>query len=169
MGLAQFMRRLLTGYAVHYNIRHRRYGHLFQNRYKSIVCDADSYFTELVRYIHLNPLRVKLVKDMRELERYPYSGHGVITGRVGYEWQDRDHVLSWFGKKEREAVRAYREFVREGVSLGRRPELVGGGLVRSLGGWSEVLSLRRQSKRELSDERILGSGAFVERMLLTFR
>jgi REP element-mobilizing transposase RayT len=164
-GLAQFMRRLLTGYAVHYNIRHRRYGHLFQNRYKSIVCDADSYFTELVRYIHLNPLRVKLVKDMGELERYPYCGHGAITGKVSYEWQDRDYVLNWFGKKEREAVRAYREFVREGVSVGRRPELVGGGLVRSLGGWSEVLSLRRGGNRELSDERILGSGAFVERML----
>jgi len=57
---------------------------LFQNRYKSIVCDADSYFTELVRYIHLNPLRVKLVKDMGELERYPYCGHGAITGRVNY-------------------------------------------------------------------------------------
>jgi REP element-mobilizing transposase RayT len=164
-GLAQFMRRLLTGYAVHYNGRHRRYGHLFQNRYKSIVCDGDSYFTELVRYIHLNPLRVKLVKDLGELERYPYCGHGVITGKVSYRWQDRDYVLNWFGGKEKEAVRAYREFVREGVSVGRRPELVGGGLVRSVGGWSEVLSLRRRGSKELSDERILGSGAFVERML----
>ena len=164
-GLAQFMRRLLTGYAVHYNGRHRRYGHLFQNRYKSIVCDGDSYFTELVRYIHLNPLRVKLVKDMGELERYRYCGHGVITGKVSYPWQDRDYVLNWFGGKEKEAVRAYREFVREGVWVGRRPELVGGGLVRSVGGWSEVLSLRRRGNQELSDERILGSGAFVERML----
>ena len=164
-GLASFMRRLLTGYAVNYNLRHRRYGHLFQNRYKSIVCDTDSYFSELVRYLHLNPLRVKLVKDLGELERYPYCGHGVITGKVGYPWQDRDYVLSWFGKREKEAVRAYREYVRQGVSVGRRPELVGGGLVRSMGGWSEVLSLRRQGKRELSDERILGSGAFVERML----
>ena len=61
-GLAKFMRRLLTGYAVSYNLRHRRHGHLFQNRYKSMVCDGDSYFTELVRYIHLNPLRVELVR-----------------------------------------------------------------------------------------------------------
>jgi len=164
-GLASFMRRFLTGYAVYYNLRHRRHGHLFQNRYKSIVCDAESYFTELVRYIHLNPVRVKLVKDVWELERYPYCGHGVITGKVAYEWQDRGYVLSWFGQAEKEAVKAYREFVREGVSLGRRPELVGGGLVRSLGGWSEVLSLRRRGKGELSDERILGSGAFVERVL----
>jgi REP element-mobilizing transposase RayT len=164
-GLPFFMRRLLTGYAVHYNLRHRRHGHLFQNRYKSIVCDADSYFTELVRYIHLNPLRVKLVKDIRELEHYRYCGHGVITAQLGYKWQDRDYVLNWFGRREKEAVQAYREFVRAGISLGRRPELVGGGLVRSMGGWSEVLSLRRQGKRELSDDRILGPGAFVERVL----
>ncbi|CAB1065958.1 hypothetical protein D1BOALGB6SA_10757 [Olavius sp. associated proteobacterium Delta 1] len=66
-GLAGFMRRLLTGYAVSYNRRHRRRGHLFQNRYKSIVCDEDAYFTELVRYIHLNPLRAKLVKSLSQL------------------------------------------------------------------------------------------------------
>jgi REP element-mobilizing transposase RayT len=64
-GLAKFMRRFLTGYAVSYNLRHRRHGHLFQNRYKSIVCDGERYFTELVRYIHLNPLRVKLVADLK--------------------------------------------------------------------------------------------------------
>ncbi|MBI2360236.1 MAG: transposase [Deltaproteobacteria bacterium] len=95
--LARFMRRFLTGYAVSYNLRHRRHGHLFQNRYKSIVCDADSYFTELVRYIHLNPLRVKLVADLEELERYPYCGHGVILGAVKNNWQDRDSVLAQFG------------------------------------------------------------------------
>lgn len=65
VGLAKFMLRLLTGYAVNYNRSHRRYGYLFQNRYKSMVCDGDSYFTELVRYIHLNPLRVGLARDLR--------------------------------------------------------------------------------------------------------
>jgi REP element-mobilizing transposase RayT len=60
-GLAKYMRRLLTGYAVTYNRRHSRCGYLFQDRYKSIVCDEDNYFTELVRYIHLNPLRAKVV------------------------------------------------------------------------------------------------------------
>jgi len=71
LGLAPFMRRLLTGYAVNYNLRHRRHGHLFQNRYKSIVCDGDSYFTELARYIHLNPLRVNLVRDIRHWRIIP--------------------------------------------------------------------------------------------------
>jgi REP-associated tyrosine transposase len=87
LGLAKFMRRLLTGYAVSYNLRHRRHEHVFQNRYKSIVCDGDSYFTELVRYIHLNPLRVELVRDLKELERYPYCGHGTILGTPARQWQ----------------------------------------------------------------------------------
>lgn len=164
-GLSHFMRRFMTGYAVSYNLRHRRYGHLFQNRYKSIVCDADSYFTELVRYIHLNPLRTELVGDLSGLERYPYCGHGVILGRIRNDWQDREYVLSWFGDREGVAKRAYGRYVEEGVALGRRPELVGGGLVRSLGSWSEVISLRRRGARERADERILGSGEFAERIL----
>ncbi len=163
-GLSKNMRRFLTGYAIAYNRRHDRYGHLFHNRYKSIVCDEDSYFEELVRYIHLNPLRAKSVKNMSELERYRWCGHGVIMGRFKYEWQDREYVLSWFGKKEGEAKRVYSKHVQAGVGQGRRPDLVGGGLIRSVGGWSEVLSLRRDKERVLSDERILGSGDFVERI-----
>ena len=165
IGLSSFMRRLLTGYAISYNRRHRRWGHLFQNRYKSIVCDEDAYFTELVRYIHLNPLRAKLVKNLAQLDRYRWSGHGVIMGKVQYEWQNRDYVLKWFGKKESEAKNAYRNYVEKGIDEGRRPELVGGGLIRSLGGWSAVKALRRIGDRELSDDRILGSGEFVERII----
>ncbi len=163
-GLSQYMRRFLTGYAITYNRRHGRYGHLFENRYKSILCDEDTYFRELVRYIHLNPLRAEVVKDMGELEGYRWCGHGVIMGRMKYEWQDRDYVLSWFGKKEGDARRAYRKYVQGGIVQGRRPDLVGGGLIRSLGGWSEVLSLRRNKELVLADERILGSGDFVERV-----
>ncbi len=165
IGLSGFMRRLLTGYAIYYNRRHRRWGHLFQNRYKSIICDEDAYFKELVRYIHLNPLRAKLVKNLSKLERYRWSGHGVIMGKVKYDWQDRDYVLRWFGQKEGAAQKGYRSYVEKGIAQGRRPELVGGGLIRSLGGWSAVKALRRTGDRELSDERILGRGEFVEQIL----
>jgi REP element-mobilizing transposase RayT len=164
-GLSAFMRRLLTSYAIWYNRRHRRWGHLFQNRYKSIVCDEDSYFKQLVRYIHLNPLRAKLVKSIAQLDRYHWSGHGVIMGNIQYEWQNRDYVLKWFGKREAEAKRAYRQYVKKGIDQGARPELVGGGLIRSLGGWSAVKALRRSGDLELSDERILGRGEFVERII----
>jgi putative transposase len=165
LGLAKFMRRLLTGYAVSYNLRHRRHGPLFQDRYKSIVCDGDSYFTELVRYIHLNPLRVELVKDLKGLERYRYCGHGTILGTQANPWQDCESVLAQFERQDAEAKEGYRRFVAQGVALGRRPELVGGGLTRTAGVWFEVRSQRQRPGRELTDERILGSAGFVERIL----
>jgi REP element-mobilizing transposase RayT len=164
-GLPTLMRRLLSGYATSFNKRHRRYGHLFHNRYKSIVCEEDPYFRELVRYIHLNPLRAKLVDSVGKLERYKWCGHAVVLGRWSNVWQDRDYVLQWFGNKEGEARKAYREYVKEGVDQGHRPDLVGGGLVRSMGGWSVVKAMRRLGDREKGDERILGSGRFVEQLL----
>jgi len=165
IGLSGYMRRLLTGYAISYNRGHRRWGYLFQNRYKSIVCDEDAYFTELVRYIHLNPLRARLVKSLTQLDRYRWAGHSVLMGKVKNDWQHRDYVLKWFGQKESEAKSAYRNYVKKGIDEGRRPELVGGGLIRSLGGWAAVKALRRTGDRKLSDERILGNGEFVERII----
>ncbi len=123
-GLSKFMRRLLTGYAITYNIKHRRHGHLFQNRYKSIVCEEDIYFQELVRYIHLNPLRANIVKTLSELDKYPWCGHSVIMGRKTNEWQDREYVLAWFGRKEREAIRKYRKYVSAGIEQGKRDDLL---------------------------------------------
>ena len=164
-GLSKYMRRFLTGYAMFYNRRHGRHGHLFQNRYKSIVCEEDGYFLELVRYIHLNPLRAKMVKEMGQLNRYAWSGHRVIMGKAKNDWQNRDYVLGWFGRKEGDAKKKYQKFVIEGIEEGRREDLVGGGLVRSLGGWSEVKSLRKKKERVAADERILGTGGFVEKML----
>jgi putative transposase len=164
-GVSTFMRRFLTGYAITYNKRHGRSGHLFQNRYKSIICEEDAYFQELVRYIHLNPLRAMLVKTLSGLERYPWCGHSVLMGKRRHEWQDRDYVLSWFGSSEEKAMKAYRTYIHAGREQGRRPELVGGGLIRSLGGWSQVISARRHGNRERFDERILGSGDFVEQVI----
>jgi REP element-mobilizing transposase RayT len=164
-GLPKFMRRLLTGYAVWFNRRHQRAGHLFQNRYKSIVCEEGPYLLELVRYIHLNPLRSQVVQSLEELDRYRWSGHGVLIGKVRQDWQERKYVLNQFGRGERQSVRAYRKFIEEGKGLGRRPELVGGGLVRSLGGWSKVLSLRNRGEETEHDSRILGSGDFVQAVM----
>ncbi len=164
-GISSFMRKLLTGYAVRFNRRHQRGGHLFQNRYKSIVCEEDPYLLELVRYIHLNPLRASVVKSVEALERYRWSGHSVLVGRRKNEWQEVEYVLSFFDRDKRKAARAYRRFVEEGKGDGRRPELVGGGLIRSLGGWSQVLSLRGKGKNTEHDTRVLGSGDFVGEIL----
>ena len=162
--LARSMRRLMTGYAINFNLRHKRRGHLFQNRYKSIVCQEDLYLLELTRYIHLNPLRARLVPDLEALGRYSWSGHSALTGRVERDWQDTDTVRVYFARRPKEAMRRYKAFVAEGVGRGRRPELVGGGLIRSLGGWSQVLSLRRKGLRMAADDRVLGDGDFVERI-----
>jgi len=165
VGLSKYMKRLLTGYAIFYNRRHRRHGHLFQNRYKSIVVEEDSYFQELVRYIHLNPLRVGIVDSITKLDRYRWCGHSAILGRVQNDWQDKEYVLKWFGEKAVEAKRAYRQFVKNGMDQGHRSDLIGGGLIRSQGGWAEVKDMIRQGIREKSDERILGSGEFVQQLI----
>ena len=164
-GLSTFMRRFLSGYAISYNRRHRRYGHLFQNRYKSIVCEEDLYFKELVRYLHLNPLRAGLVETLAKLDRYKWSGHSVIMNRCQNEWQDRHYVLKWFGRKERDAKKSYKEFVEKGITLGKRPDLTGGGLIRSMGGWSIVKAMGNSGLKEESDARILGSGEFVSDLI----
>lgn len=159
--LSSSMRKILTGYVVNFNRRYNRYGHLFQNRYKSIVCQEDAYLMELVRYIHLNLLRGGLVKDMNGLNRSLWSGHSALLGKVERKWQDIEYVLSYFGSK-RVRKKNYYKYVLEGVNAGRRLELVGGGLVRSLGGWSEVLALRTRKERHAFDSRILGGSDFVQ-------
>ena len=165
-GISTLMRRLLTGYAIYYNRRYRRHGQLFQNRYKSIICQEDVYFKELVRYIHLNPLRAKVVSDIKGLNTYPYCGHSDLMGKKKREWYDAKYALSFFGKTVSDARKRYLAYVKEGVDQGRRPELVGGGLVRSLGGWSVARQLRLKGQdRVKGDERILGDGEFVTALL----
>jgi REP element-mobilizing transposase RayT len=163
--IATVMRRLLTGYAVSFNRRHRRHGQLFQNRYKSFLCEEDVYLKELVRYLHLNPIRAKIVKNVRELEGYPYSGHRALMGKAKHDWQDTEYVLKLFDSSIGAARRSYNAFVSKGVAQGRRPDLVGGGLLRSVGGWFELKEFRDSGIRIKGDERILGSSDFVERVL----
>ena len=163
-GLSRFVKRLLTGYAIYYNRQHRRHGRLFQDRYKSIICEEETYLKELARYIHLNPLRTRLVDSLAGLDRYRWCGHSVLMGRIKKGWQDRDYLLKQFGSTDKKAKRAYRQFVKKGINQGCRPDLTGGGLIRSKGGWSGVKAMRRSGVREKSDERILGSSKFVKNL-----
>jgi hypothetical protein len=102
---------------------------------------------------------------MADLDNYPWSGHAVLLGKRKASWQEVDDVLGRFAEKLGPARRKYRIFVEEGVSRGRRPELQGGGLIRSLGGWEEAKKPRRKGERILSDARVLGSGDFVQKVL----
>lgn len=164
-GISTVMRKLLTWYALYFNRRYRRTGHFFENRYKSILCDEDNYLLALVRYIHLNPLRAGIIKTIKDLDRYLWSGHRAIIGKTDFGWMDTDTLLSQFGDTKRKAIAEYRRFVQEDIGTGRNPALTGGGLIRSQGGWSQVLSVRRKGGKEESDERILGNGDFVHVIL----
>jgi len=159
------MRKILTGYVVNFNRRHKRYGHLFQNRYKSIICEDDPYLLELTRYIHLNPLRAGVVKSIEALNKYPWTGHSALIGNVERNWQDVKTILSYFGNTLRKARAGYESFIRDDKSQSRRPELLGGGLIRSSGGWTQVVSSRRKGIKSVYDERILGSSDFVSKLL----
>ena len=101
--LSTLMRRLLTGYVIGFNHRHKRSGQLFQNRYKSIICQEDVYLQELVRYIHLNPIRARIIKTLDELESYKYCGYSSLMGKIERQWQDTDYVLGSFGKRKYQA------------------------------------------------------------------
>jgi len=155
VSLATFMRRLLTAYGVYYNRRYERSGHLFQNRYRSILCELDPYFLELVRYIHLNPIRAGIVKDLEELERYPWSGCKILMGKAKNSWQNTEEVLAYFGNTEMMARLKYRTFMAEGLKHGRRPDLVGQALPQS----GEIKDAKPH------DSRILGDSEFVKQVL----
>ena len=151
------MRRLLTGYAIGFNRRHRRSGPLFQNRYKSILCQEDNYLLALVRYIHLNPLRAGLAADLPKLDRYPFCGHSVIMGKHQNDWQDASYVLKLFSDQKATARRRYKAYLTKGIVMGKQPDLTGGGLVRSSGGWAEIKSggeyLRQTRRTDCSERR----------------
>ena len=164
--LSSLMRRILSGYAVYFNRRHKRHGYLYQNRYKSILCQEDAYFLELVRYIHLNPLRAHLVSDMAALANYAWSGHSAIVGAKKRAWQDTDSVLRQFGRLVGEGKKRYEAFVAEGRDQGCRPDLIGGGLRRSAGGsWESVKQLKLNKEILRGDARIRGNGELVEETL----
>jgi putative transposase len=163
--ISTVMRRLLTGYALWYNRVHRRHGHLFQNRFKSVLCQEDAYLLELVRYIHLNPIRAGLVQSLDDLTRYPFSGHSSLMGKAKGAWQDTEGILRMFGERKSTARRQYMAFVENGLGQGKRGDLSGGGLIRSAGGWEAVRVLKREEIFPKSDERILGDDDFVESTL----
>jgi hypothetical protein len=114
----------------------------------------------------VNPLRAKIVVDLKELDRYSYCGHSALTGKKKRQWQDVEYVLGFFGTRVGEARKGYVSYVKKGIALGRRPELVGGGLIRSLGGWDEVKKMRLSGQDRIkSDQRILGESDFVSDVL----
>jgi REP element-mobilizing transposase RayT len=157
--LAVVMRRLLTGYAVTFNLVHNRVGHLFQNRYKSIVCDKDTYLLELVRYIHLNPIRAGLVETLYDLDRYPWTGHSILMGNRKMDGQAVDEVLKHFGELVSDARGKYRNFIADGLQMGHRKDLVG------INQGGRKATERDKKVTDYIDSRILGDREFMSGVL----
>ncbi len=138
--LSKIIQNLSFRYTRWVNHRQSRMGHLFQGRYKAVLVDGDAYLLELVRYIHLNPVRAGLVENPDE---YPWSGHRAYLGLEQLPWMSTDWLLSQFAKRKDAARRRYARFVADGLGEGHREEFHGGG----------------------GDARILGDDRFIERVL----
>ena len=163
--LFKIMHHAMTGYAINFNLKHKRVGHLFQNRYKAIICDLEEYLLELVPYIHLNPLRAKLVKDLEDLENYKWCGHAAVVTGVEDGVLDRNELLPHFSSMENTAIEKYRQAMAERVRDIEQQDLSGGGLVRSLGDAAPVLKELRGGEKVVFDQRVLGGSGFVEAVL----
>jgi REP element-mobilizing transposase RayT len=137
--IGRIMHRVLTGYSQYYNRKYQKVGHLLQGRHKAILCESETYLCELVRYIHLNPVRAKMVGKPEE---YEYSSHRQYLGLVARGIVDVDPVLRHFGARKEIARKEFRRFVKAGMKRGHRNEFY------------------------LADEgRILGSDEFVDAMI----
>ena len=112
--LSKFMQGIQQSYSQYFNLRHRKVGHVFQGRYKAIICQRDEYLLELIRYIHLNPVRAGIVKRP---ERYSYSGHQTYLGIKPIEAIDPTKILKLFGGRG-----AYRRFILESLGGGHKEE-----------------------------------------------
>jgi len=143
MPLSKIMQKLLTWYSVNYNRRHHRVGHLFQNRYGAILCEEEAYLVELVRYIHLNPLGVGDVEDLKALGSYRWCGHGAIVGKTRAEWQETKEILARFGRNKSKARASFYSFMNAGLKMSDRDLLRGGGLIRSAGGIYSLIDMAR--------------------------
>ncbi len=138
--LSKVMQNLSFRYTRRINWRHHRVGHLFQGRFRAILCDADAYLLELVRYIHLNPVRAGLTDTP---EGYPWSGHRTYLGLESVPWLTSDWCLIRFSANVGVARHRYAAFVLEGIEQGRQDDLY----------------------KARASGRILGEDHFIERVL----
>ena len=163
--LSAVMRSLLTSYAVYFNHAYKRNGYLYQNRYKSILCQEDSYFLKLVAYIHLNPIRARIVNSIDELDHYPWCGHSTIVGSVKHDWQNINEVLLHFSRNKRTARTLYRKFINKQSGKERNINMINGNYKQSATGWKHIDSSVSDNTSWRGDGRILGDKGFVDSIL----
>ena len=101
------------------------------------------------------------MQHIQELDTYPWCGHSALMNKTEQTWQNVDYVYGMFSKQKRLALKKYRVFIGKGIPAGRRPDLSGGGLLRSVGGWTVLKGLRKDGIRVKGDERMLGDSDFA--------
>lgn len=141
--LSKTMQTLQFTYSQYYNRRYRKHGHVFQGRYKAILCDRDAYLLALVRYLHLNPARLRTPQDPW---RYPWSSHAGYMGKPSPVLLNTGFVLEQFHRQVGPARQAYREFLREGLRQGHQAHYYETVDQRFLGDNTFLDSVQRQSQ-----------------------
>jgi putative transposase len=116
--LSALMRPLNATYARFFSKRSNRRGYLFQDRFKSIATQDQGYIEELVRYVHLNPIRAGVCATMAQLDTYEWCGHSMLVGTCRFPFQNTADVLKKFASDTRTARRRYRRFIEEGLDGG---------------------------------------------------
>ena len=119
--LGIFMRQVNGRYAQYFRKKSKTRGYFFQDRYKSIVSQDQYYIEQMVRYIHLNPIRAGICKTLKGLDTYPWCGHAVVAGRRAWNIQNTHDVLRCFANQEKDAIVQYRSFLKEGLK--NEPEI----------------------------------------------
>lgn len=146
--LSRIMQNVSLRFTKWINFSRSRTGHLFQGRYKALLIDADAYLLELVRYVHLNPVRAGAAVDPEE---YPWTGHPGYLGKELLPWLTTDFVLSMLSPRIEQARKAYESFVRDGMGEGRRGEFHCGtceGRILGDDSFTDEILVRANQKRE---------------------
>lgn len=114
ISISRIMQNLAFRYARHINFKQERRGHLFQGRFRSILVDDTRYLKELIRYIHLNPVRANIVSHP---EKYKWSSHRAYLQFDEFTWLTRDKLLKNFGSSPNEAIPLYEKFILKGIGI----------------------------------------------------
>lgn len=164
-GLAHFMRRLLTGYALYFNRRHKRVGYLFQNRYKSKLCQEEVYFAQLVAYIHLNPYKAGMVSSLHVLNRYRWTSHPFLLGLADFKWMDREYVLSFFGNDIESARANYLKVLTSENDIDHYEAFEGSGKERACDADKKQMKTGAEGGKQECNSGILGTSDFVDKVM----
>jgi REP element-mobilizing transposase RayT len=142
--LSQILHHVNGAYTTYFNVKRQRSGHLFQGRYRAILVEKDAYCQELSRYIHLNPLRAGIVKD---LTAYPWSSYPCYIGlKKKPSWLEADYILGYFGQQESPAQRKYRDYVQEAIGVEQKDPLRAVFASTFLGSQEFIKHLRQRAK-----------------------